>query len=88
MEIKGSEIGSLGTLVDYLQAVKPVTLCVWLEVWGSVISVPLDRLKSTWLIHLLGAYDVRNYENVDGIQALMLKYLFRLLTYSMVQSPS
>jgi len=43
-----------------------------------VISVSLDRLKSTWLIQLLGAYDVRNYENVDGIQALILKYLFRL----------
>jgi len=43
-----------------------------------VISARLDRLKSTWLIQLLGVYDVRNYENVDGIQALILKYLFRL----------
>jgi hypothetical protein len=78
MEIKGSEIGSLGRLVDYLPAVKPAPLYVWLAVWGLVISVPLDRLKSTWLIQLLGAYGVRNHENVDGIQALMLKYLFRL----------
>jgi hypothetical protein len=78
MEIKGSEIGSLGRLFDYLPAVKPATLYVWLAVWGSVISVPLDRLKSTWIIQLLGAYDVRKYENVDGIQALILKYFLRL----------
>ena len=88
MGIKGSEIGSLGMLVYYPLAVKPTTLYVWLAVRGSMISIPLDRLKITWLIQLLGAYDVRNYENVDGIQALMLKYLFRLLTYSVVQSPS
>jgi hypothetical protein len=74
MENKGSEIGNLGRLFDYLPAVKPATLYVWLAVQGAEFSVLLECLKSTWLIQLLDVYDVRNYENVDGIRALILKY--------------
>jgi hypothetical protein len=68
MEIKGSEIGSLGRLVDYLPAVKPAPLYVWLAVRGLVIYVPLDRLKSTWLIQLLGACkELRECRRHSGI---------------------